>query len=490
MKVLIYGIDGGDLAIMSKFPMPFFRQFLQDNLSVELTSDLINRGWAEILTGKGGHETGAFYMAPVLDGTHRCSTSFRMNMLSGRTDIKPLWRLFEECNLRSLIMNVPTTTPAPDVRNGIVIGSAGGGLNRVDGIPDELLSDRSVREILERHQYIVDIRIPTEDYVYTADLLRDLLLMEERRTAAFIDLCKEREIEAGFLVNRGTTILEYLATSEIESYHASRVMEEFMPRSTTTSWMHPKLEEHFAMLDTQIQSMVESLKPEHFIVTADHGMVPHKYRANVNPFLESKGFLRRKRTSGFISALRTLKNRLGIQRASARIMKGIPRAYDTLAPYDWNRSVAFGHTFIPGIFINDRSRFKGPVSDNDVPKVVAEIVAAFNSLPPLDRNHMVAEPYRCRHVDAAAAAKLPDIKLLNSEGIFFDESVSGLAVRNSHYGPVPENLTVVRSNPFTGDKGANPICVVSKNTEAFIRPDDPHDLTLVYRVVERLCRHN
>ena len=89
MKVLIYGIDGGDLAVMQKFPMPFFKRFLDENESVDLTSDLINRGWAEILTGQGGHETGAFYMAPLLDGTHRCSTSFSMEKLRAEMTSSP-----------------------------------------------------------------------------------------------------------------------------------------------------------------------------------------------------------------------------------------------------------------------------------------------------------------------------------------------------------------------------------------------------------------
>ena len=39
MKVLIYGIDGGDSAVMQKFRMPFFKRFLDENESVDLTSD-------------------------------------------------------------------------------------------------------------------------------------------------------------------------------------------------------------------------------------------------------------------------------------------------------------------------------------------------------------------------------------------------------------------------------------------------------------------
>jgi predicted AlkP superfamily phosphohydrolase/phosphomutase len=486
MKLLIYGIDGGDLAVMKKFPMPFLRRFLAKNESVELTSDLIHRGWAEILTGKGGEHTGAFYMAPALDGTHKCSTTFRMNMLDRRTDIKPMWRLFEEAHLPFLIMNVPTTTPVPKVTNGIVIGSAGGGLNKIEGIPDDLMSDPSVRETLDRHQYIVDIRIPTRDYTQTVDLLDDLVRMEERRTQAFIDLCQQRHIEAAFLVNRGTTIIEYLARSEIESYEAGQVMGEFMPRAQPLSWIHRKLEEHFAMLDAQLQLLYETLRPDHFIITADHGSVPHKYRANVNPFLEAAGYLRRKRSSGLIASLRAFKNRLGLQKASSRLMKNVPKAYDALAAFDWGGSVAFGHTYIPGIFINDAARFQGPVKERQISGLVDEILAAFNALDAAERNNMIAEPYRCRF-EGAAAAKLPDIKLAGSEGVFFDDAVRGLAVRNPCYGPVPTDLETVRHAAFTGDKGPHPVCVMTQRTAKLVAPNDPRDLTLIYRLVEKAC---
>ena len=44
MKILVYGIDGGDLEIMKTFDMPFFKQFLDENTNVDLTVDLHNRG--------------------------------------------------------------------------------------------------------------------------------------------------------------------------------------------------------------------------------------------------------------------------------------------------------------------------------------------------------------------------------------------------------------------------------------------------------------
>ena len=77
MKMLIVGIDGGDLEIMKHFDMPFVHKFLEENTNIELEEDLFNRGWAEILTGKEGADTRAFYMSPILDGSIVFLQSFR-----------------------------------------------------------------------------------------------------------------------------------------------------------------------------------------------------------------------------------------------------------------------------------------------------------------------------------------------------------------------------------------------------------------------------
>ena len=95
MKLLIFGLDGGDLEIMNIFKdhMPFFQSFLSNNKCIKLEEDLINRGWVEILTGKYGKDTRGFYMAPKLDGTHSCATSFNMKVVEGDENIVPLCEL-------------------------------------------------------------------------------------------------------------------------------------------------------------------------------------------------------------------------------------------------------------------------------------------------------------------------------------------------------------------------------------------------------------
>lgn len=473
--------------VMRKFKMPFLESILENGQSIKLEEDLLHRGWAEILTGKRGDETGAFYMAPALDGSHRCTTSFSMKNLEGREDIVPMWKYLDQRQKSYVIMNVPTTTPVPSVKTGVVVGSAGGGLNKVEGLPENLVSDSSARQYLSSAGYIVDIRIPNTDYEKTDILLSDLVVMEEKRTECFIGLCEQRKPEFGFLVNRGVTIIEYLARSEIESYEAHSTMSEFMPAGGEKPWIHKRLEEHFTSLDKQMRKLYDRLKPEHFIITADHGNVPHKYRANITPFLVEKGYLKSKRSGGLISFARKAKNALGLASTTSNLSKRLtPKARDSLSNYDWSRSMAFGSTYIPGVFINDSKRFNGPVSESDIGKLVDEICSEFNSLPERKRISMVAVPYRRKFEAKEFTDKLPDIKFNGAEGVFFDDQISELVVPNSRYGPLTNEVSDIVHAAHTGDKGPSPLLVLKSDLKISQSGETPRDLTTVYDLFTKI----
>ena len=261
MKLLIYGIDGGDLEIMKIFKdqMPFLMDFIEKNDSIHLEEDLFNRGWVEILTGKNGSETRGFYMAPKLDGTHKFTTSFKLSELDNREDVKYIWELAEANDMPYCVMNVPTTTPVPKKGKGkVIVGSAGGGLNRIEGIPQELVSRDELISFLEKRKYIVDIRIPNEEINSTDGLFEQLSKKETTRTDVFIDLCNQESAKFGFLVNRGNTIVEYLSRFEIESYKEEKVRDK---------WIWKLLESHFKELDNQIRKLYENLKPEVYITS-------------------------------------------------------------------------------------------------------------------------------------------------------------------------------------------------------------------------------
>jgi predicted AlkP superfamily phosphohydrolase/phosphomutase len=484
VKVLIYGLDGGDVEIMKIFSdkMPFFKEFLEKNVNIKLTEDLFNRGWAEILTGKEGKNMRGFYMAPLLDGTHQFATSFKMADIKDNKNIIPIWELAEQKNASYCIMNVPTTTPAPKVVNGIVVGSAGGGLNKIEGIPSVLVSDEDTLQFLKKRNYIVDIRIPNTEIKETETLFYKLSEKEQSHTNCFIELCRKKKPDFGFLVNRGNCIVEYLSRSEIENY---QMLKEKGELGSKKNWGHEHLENHFAELDVFFKRLYEELQPEHFIITADHNIVPSKTWANVHPFLIENGWLILKNNKNLIKNFS--KKLLGpfYKKATKRLSSQLKEKIG--GSYDWRKSVAFGSTFISGIYINDNARFGGPVKGNkDIISLVKEICDRFNSVPEKKRAGMMAVPYRSKNLDGQYSDWLPDIKIEKSEGIYFHTDGPALVYPNKNYGPIPKDLRKVTYNPFTGDKGANPICLMTNNTANLVRDNDAKNLTLVYKLVNRI----
>ena len=99
---------------------------------------------------------------------------------------------------------------------------------------------------------------------------------------------------------------------------------------------------------------------------------------------------------------------------------------------------------------------------------------------------MTAVSYRALHSDGKFCDSLPDIVFEGSEGIFFDETGEKFVWPNRNYGSVPKELSKVKHAAFTGDKGENPICLISKQTEMFVHESDRRNLTLVYKIADRI----
>lgn len=478
MELLVFGIDGGDLEIMKAFDMPFFHGLLEKNTSIDLDEDLFNRGWVEILTGKEGKDTRGFYMAPKLDGSHMFSSSFKMKDLEENPDVKPLWNVLEDLDIPYCIMNVPTTTPVPKVKNGIVIGSAGGGLNKVYGIPKILVSDDKTRKYLEVNNYIVDIRIPNSDMESTEVLFEKLIEMEYVRTKCFIDICKNNNSEFGFLVDRATTIVQYLARNEIEKYATGS--------GTIEKWMYEALEKHYAELDENIKNLVTKLNPKNIIITADHNTVPHVYRASVAPFLRENNWLIKDKKFSLLKHVKSLVRKFGLSTYASRVKNSLSTlSAINLTGYDMKNSIAFGSNYIAGIYINDEARFSGPITNEMINKTVDEICAKFNLLSEEHRVSMIAVPYRSKKINSLYNKYLPDIIFERSEGVHFDDDGEKLIWKNDNYElNVPKQLINVKHAAFSGDKGKKPLLIISENLKEF-EDTDKNNLTLVYKIVDR-----
>ena len=155
MKMLIIGIDGGDPKIFRRFDMPFLQNLSEQGTYIPVTQHPLERGWASMLTGKRPVETLGLFMKPVMNSRPELTFKYTLADMLDNPNVKPLWRMAEEKGYRVGFMNVPTTFPAPNV-DGFFVSGAGGGLNKVEGIPEAMCYPPELKKTLEDKSYIVD----------------------------------------------------------------------------------------------------------------------------------------------------------------------------------------------------------------------------------------------------------------------------------------------------------------------------------------------
>ncbi|MGB0767715.1 MAG: hypothetical protein ACPGYV_08385, partial [Phycisphaeraceae bacterium] len=193
MQMLIIGLDGGDRQIINAMDMPRLRSLLDSGRSVTLTEDLWTRGWAETLTGAPGTTMHGFYMKPKCDGTRTFIESFNGKDYDN-PDLDPLWSRLNRAGKKIGFMNVPTTSPVPEV-DGFIVGGAGGGRGAGSGIDPKTCWPREVAQKLEASDYMFDTRLGQVE-VKSHDAFFDRLkFMLEKRTDVYLTLCKDYGVD-------------------------------------------------------------------------------------------------------------------------------------------------------------------------------------------------------------------------------------------------------------------------------------------------------
>lgn len=488
MRSLVYGIDGGDRRILEHFEMPFYRHLSSRFTHLELREDLLNRGWSEIITGATGKDTGGFYMAPELDGTPRMSMKYQMDQVPKRTSIKLIWDKLP-AGTRSGVMNVPSLLPVTPL-NGFCVGSAGAGIFKIEQISSELAYPTAAQEFLQRNSYVPDIRLNTSEINDPEDLFAKLKVMEKTRVECYINLAKEFSIDFGLLIDRGTTVIQYLFMSEICAIISRDRGSDahFQPTPQIEDLLH----DYYTFLDKNIETLYSALAPEQFILVSDHGHEPMMHHCNPNHVLAQHGLYTPLRAtphtplSHIKSALRPLlpwRYRKKIRQLLSG--KNTPKGAAQKKPIDFDtqNTKAFSYFHVPGIYINDQ-RFNGPVSDEESRKLVPQICRIFNDHPDSKTHGIEAIPYREHYLSHQYSDKLPDIRLHIPDTMFTTCLSDNFVFKNPTYGPVP-NFNNVVSEMHTGTKGARPLCLVDPTTAKLVQENDIHDLTLVYKLIDR-----
>lgn len=486
MKLLVIGVDGGDRRIFEAMRTPNLLKLCETGRCFSLAEDIWSRGWAKTLTGASGPEMGGFYMKPKCDGTRDFIESFRGDDYVDPPNFTPIWKRLNDAGQTVGMMNVPTTSPVPEV-DGFIVGGAGGGRGATTGIDPKTCWPRSLALELQKKEYMFDTRFLQVNVANEEEFFTRLKGMAEKRTDVFIDLCREKQVDFGYLAYMSTSRAQYLAMSELEPLMARvELAAAEISRAAELRPIQELLIDLFQSLDKQIGRLLEKIQPEHWMLVADHGAVPMHYKVNLNAFLRSMGLQMPAGSAGLKSSIKALARAVvprGMRRTVGKKAAAIRQAVSS--DTNWPRTKALSHRFYGGIYVHDQQRFGGPVaSDPEIAKLTDQIVEAFNASPEAKEHHMTATAYRRQFPQARFERQLPDVFVQAPDGYFF-EKFGPFVERNQNYRPI-DSLSEVTNDMFSGMKGKHPIFCVDQASAEHVHDDDPDDLRLAYRVMERV----
>jgi len=477
MKLLVIGVDGGDKKIINAMAMPYLQEALRQGINLELEEDLWSRGWAEILNGRHGRDTGGFYYKPALDGSHDMSAHFgtENHEVDG---LEPLWRKLASAGYKVAFMNVPTTMPAPKV-DGFFVSGAGGGFNPKDGLPNVACYPDETLKFLRELAYPWQIRFMSSGIKDIDKFMNAAEMTVDKRTNAFLEFCKKYNPDFAFLVHTENTPIQNLAMVEIEEM----IKNHGVPKNS----FQKRIGKFCTNLDTSIRGVVDKIRPEYVMIVSDHGASPRLTSVNMNRFLQDIDLQTKKRAS--VRTVRSLAKQLAYL-LPKRLRRILTRSAHEVAKelnrpnIDWSKTVAFGARYVPGVYVNDRSRFGGPVSgDDEIARLSQEVIDAFNKTEVALKYDLHARRYRSQYPTCGHNALLPDVWVDSPDSVFF-EGDGPFAQPNSDYHTI-ESLNDVTRALFTGIKGRKPLACVDKGLKNCIDPSDPPDLTQIYRIIER-----
>jgi predicted AlkP superfamily phosphohydrolase/phosphomutase len=468
MKQLIIGIDGGTREIFERMPMPFLHERMAAYFGPELEIDLLSRGWAEQISGTYAHTQKGFYVFPQLDGSRDFLFKYSLQDMLSHEDVAPIWDVVLNAGAKVGVMNIPTTFPAPEV-DGFFVSGAGGGLNKVDGVPKEMCYPNDVAKSLEDLNYVVDIRLGTSTYDSISSILDDLMKMAEIRTEAFLTLCQQKKPDFGFIAFRHLSVLLYLGMSEISSILG---LQTDLPHVAISEVWKRRLKPFFAHFDSLLKRIVEELQPTHLIFSSDHGMGATCEYMNPNAFLREQGFQK--------VSIRVGPSIRRVGGALRRLQKP-----SLLTNIDSFNTEAFSDWYSSCIYINDADRFGGPVTNSEIDSVVDRICEAFNQHPEVRQRGMRCEPYRRRFQSSRYYQELADIRIIHKQSVFVSSANGPFFSKNPGYAQV-EDFSNVKGGMHSGNKTMYPFFITDPQTANLIKDGDPTDLTLVYKLTERI----
>lgn len=383
MKVLLIGMDGCHKNVFERGWTPFISRLLAKQRHLDIENDLLSRGWLEISLGEHAIKTKALYDTPKANGSLEWTKKFSLPDVPGLgTEVKGLWQKLNEAGYAVGIVNVPTTYPAPEV-NGFFISGGGGGAPVVENAVMDLCYPREILPVLESNGYIVDNRLyelVVDKKLTTArEILLRLAHKNERRTETFIQLDKTYKVDFGFVVYRTASVIA-------ESFYNAELCRRRNSDNVHDEEVMEALAEYYKNFDSQIERLVGLYPDANVIFVSDHGTTQRTFDVNPNILLREEGLQAFDYRKAFTKKLIATAKSLIPFGLKPFLKKHVSAAVSGLGDVDFNASVtkAFCRTvenWTHGIYINDHSRFGGPVANDEFERVRAKVLDCINTHP-------------------------------------------------------------------------------------------------------------
>lgn len=287
MKVLIIGLDGATWNVlrplMRKGILPTIKKLAENGVTADLESTIppvTGAAWPAIATGRGPGKTG------IVDHLKRVRTdTYDLRPISSR-DIRgrAFWDYLSASGYRVGIFNFPLLYPPYKV-NGFMVSGLGSSPEQEISYPPSL--QRELEEVTGGYQIHVSYR--EEKYDDVDLLLKDLNSYFDKFERAVRYVAK-MEWDMLFLVVSATDWIQHSMWRHIDERHPL-----YDPANSPK--YRKGFEEFWSRVDKLIGDLIRIAGDDTIVfVVSDHGFGPADQTFNLFRWLESKGYIVRKRS--------------------------------------------------------------------------------------------------------------------------------------------------------------------------------------------------
>jgi predicted AlkP superfamily phosphohydrolase/phosphomutase len=382
-RVLIVGWDGADWEILDPLlqrgELPNLARLIERGRKGVSRSCLPSHSWAAWPTFLTGRDPAGHGVFDILE--YRPGASRRMPV-SSRSILAPTWpERLTEAGRTTLLVNVPLTYPAPEIRGVAIAGGV---------IPQKSVYS-SPADAGPRLDWPINGGSWTTFRGKPLELVADVEDVTRRRAAAMRRLMDEQPWDAACMVFVSPDRIQHCLLEYVHPGHPDHARASQTP-------VAERVIDVYRLLDRELGTLIERTDADDLVLLmSDHGHQPVTRALNMNRVLESLGALRMGRGSALVSLLAW-----GRIRSLARV------AYDRLGlhgkvkvpttPIDWAHTTAYTSVTSTGegvsIALAGREP-QGTVPAEDYERVRSEVAdALLGFVDPATGRHPIARVMR------------------------------------------------------------------------------------------------